>query len=579
MMAILLIGGILLAVFLLPRLIGKGVGAVFDAGQKAVFKKQIAESDDLIDVPLVLTSSATPAAILDALDAIIHPSKEAPGFGSVLYEVSREPMRAVYAIGSKLQPQQLVTELRLSEHDGKTEMVFRVLAAMRTDNIFIYKEALLRLREQVRYVAESGNDEAKLAEGAHIYRALEPEVAQRQTTIFRAGSIALIVAVLWLAIGVEVRLLPVWLMLAAGGGTLVYLGRKPVAKREREASAEAASALHPDLAQDPILQPAAAAIEVAEPAAVTVPVAESAAAAVVEPLAAAAAPMTPAAPLTEPGPGLVARFKAMPQQAKLVVAFGTIITVLIVVIVVIVGSGNSRDSYAEQSDVYAEEEYRYEGDEVPYEGDDVAIEVDSDALSPDTHARTEDDLFSSAPSDGSMEFADVVYAGGGDGEDDVVSLEFTLVSRSPAEWYIVYVPIDLGYYIDDNEVSMTQFFDAINSRADARGMIVFNSNAVYELHIYTQGQKASASTPEKDQVTIVPEYLEFGSEIDETAMEWSDYLDAYIASIEQGFKDAGLNAIVELVPYTGTEIVIQEPEAGMAVPVGTTVNITIPVAD
>lgn len=550
MLAALIIGGIVFAVFLLPRIFAKGAGAVLGAGQKTIFKKQIAESDDLIDVPLVLTSSATPKTILDALEAIIHPSKEPPGYAAVLYQVSREPMRAVYAIGSKLQPQQLVTELRLSEHDGKTEMVFRVLTAMRTENIFICKEALLRLREQVKYVAECGADETKLAEGARIYRAAEPELAKRQTAMVRAGSIMSIVAVLWLGGGVQIRLLPIWLMLVAASGALIYIGRKPIAKAERESSAAAEQVLHPDPAQVPPHQPAAAASVVAEPAA----------AAIGEP---SVAPTAPDSPTTTPGSGLLKRFSALPQQAKLVVVLATVVTVLIFA-VVLVGSGNSKHSYANQGDAYS---------------DDAGIEVDPDALSPDTHARMESDLYYSAPTDGSIEFSDVVYASGEDQGDGTIYLEFTLVSRNPAEWYITVLPTDVGYYIDYEEVSMSEYLGAINGTGDAKGMVVFDDKEVYELHVFTRGQKASASTPEKDQVTIVPDFRDFGSEIDETNMEWSDVLDAYIASIEQGFEEAGLVGVVELEQYTGTEKERQEPAAGSAVPVGTKVYITIPVAD
>ncbi len=572
------------AVIILPRilgrLIGKGVGAAFDAGQKAVFKKQIAESDDLIDVPLVLTSSASPEAIMAALDAIIHPSKEPPKFAEILYETSHEPMRVVYAFGSKLQPQQLVTELRLSEHDGKTEIVFRVLTAVRTDNIFICKEVLLRLREQVQYVAECGDDSAKLTEGAHIYRALEPEVAKRTNAIFRVGAVLSAAAVFWLGAGIQIRLLPVWFLLAAVAGVLVYIGRKPVAKLERESSAAAAKVLHPEMAAPP-----APAVTLAPPApdvpdvAVAVP---AAAAPALQPMAPATAAVSvePAAPLDAIKAAVqraVSWFMALPKQTKIAAAIGAgavmFVTVMVFVIVVVgvLGLGSFRSSYAGTSTP---------AEDLTLEPGDIGVEVDPYALSPDTHARMEDDLFYSAPSDGSMEFSDVVYAGGGDGEDDVVSLEFTLVSRSPAEWYIMYVPIDTGWYIDYNEVSMSQFFDAINGASDVKGMIVYDNEAVYELHIFTQGQKASASTPEKDQVTIVPDFREFSlSAAEAESMEWGDALDAYVACVEKGFADAGLVAVVELVPYGGTKVEAQDPEAGMAVPVGTKVYLTIEIAD
>jgi len=538
------------------RLIGKGVGAVMNAGQKAVFKKQISESDDLIDVPLVLTSAAAPGDILAALDAIIHPSKEPPSFGAILYEVSREPMRVVYGFGSRLQPQQLVTELRLSERDGTTEIVFRVLAAMRTDNVFICKAVLLRLREQVQYVAECGDDPAKLAEGARIYRALEPEVAKRTNAIFRAGAILSAAAVIWLSAGIKIELLPVWLLLAAAAGTLVYVGRKPVAKRQRESSAEAARVLHPGLAQDAAPQAAASSSDVA----------------VVEPPVAAA----PAAPDTpsSPAPGIVARFSAMPQQAKLIVVGSTVVALLVLIIVVLLGTGTSRNSYVDQSDVYSEEDYSYEGDE-------VAVEPDPVAVSADTQALTEDDLFSSAPSDGSMESAEVVYGGGGDwyGGIDVL-LDFTIVSREPAEWYMAGLPTDVGCYVDYKQVSFFNFHKATYESDDHRGMIVFNNEGLYELHVFTQGQKISARAPDKNQVTVVPEFME----LDLPYAEWEELtpdsaMEAFDSAVEQAFADVGLIAVIQRVPVTDGSEPTQSPRSGSTVPVGTKVYITIPTTD
>lgn len=556
MMVILIIGGIMFAVFLLPRIIAKGMGTAIDAGQKAVFKKQIAESDDLIDVPLVLTSSATPAVILDALDAIIRPSKEPPGFESLLYQVSREPMRAVYAIGNKVQPQQLVTELRLSEQGGKTEMVFRVLAAMRTENIFIYKGALIRLREQVQYVAECGTDQAKLAEGVYMYRSAEADEPKWSTALGRLGGALVVGAVIWLAVGVQIRLLPVLFLLFAAGGALIYLSNKSVSKRRRESSAAAARVLHPGLAQDAAPQAAAAASE----------------AAAVEP-AVAAAPATPGAPSSS-GPGLVARFNAMPQQAKLVVVGGTVVTVLLLVIVVPLSTGNSRNSYADQSDVYVEEGYSYEGDEVAVEPDPVADSAYAQAL-------TEDDLFSSAPSDGSMEFAEVVYGGvvewyGG----SEALIDFTIVSRSPEEWYTAGLPTDVGCYVDYKQVSFSNYSTAMSESDDRRGMIVFNNQGLYELHVLTQGQKVSARTPDKNQVVIVPEYMQ----LDLPYAEWADLgqdsaMEAHDSAVEQAFADVGLIAVIRRVPATDDSEPTQDPMAGSTVPVGTKVYITIPSSD
>lgn len=531
---------------LVKRLIGKGVGVAVEAGRKAIFKEQIAESHDLVNVPLVLTSSATPAEILAALDATIHPSKTPPsGFDSILYEAEREPMRVAYNIGNKKQPHWLAVEIQLSECDGSTQINFRVLHALRQDGVFVYKEALKRLREQVQYVAASAGDSAKVAEGVQIYRAADPTATQQRTTTTRVGAVLAAGALFWAAVGIEGELIPVWFLLAGVAGYVLYIGRKPVAKQQIEGSAAA----------EPVIaaQPAVASVIAKEPEPVVEveePSAEEFLAADNEDLAdSITSPLNP--------------------KVFMRVAVASVAALVIIIVIAGMGSKPAREVSAAVPQENA----------VASTAGDAEPEVNPNTLSPDYHAATEDDMLWSAPEDGSVEFADVVYFGAGEDNYNIV-LEYTIVSRKPAEWYIASFHVDLGYYIDDVAVTDSEFIQAIEGAEQTKGLIVFDKEALYELHIFTKGQSALTDLRMQDQMVTVPDYKDFNlTEEQWNTMEWADALSAYISTIEHGFAHAGLVGDLELQLYTGVEESSQEPAAGTKVPAGTRVHIVMPVAD
>lgn len=271
------------------------------------------------------------------------------------------------------------------------------------------------------------------------------------------------------------------------------------------------------------------------------------------------APMEPRGPLSSK------------NLARGLVVVGAVVMLLVVGTAVVSGISRAVDGASAAGQ-------RVEAEDVIEPDADGAPSADTDPISPDYHARMESDLFGSAPADGSMEFADVIYAGGM--IDSMLSLEFYLVSRDPAEWYQIVVPDDVGYYIDYEPVSGEDSIMALDHTSDAyraRGMAVFNDTAVYELHVFTQGQKASASTPEKDQVTVVPDYQTLDLPYGEwESLEPAEWFEAHDAAVEAAFREAGLVAEITWTSFESEDDeAFQEPPAGSAVPVGTTVYITI----
>jgi len=203
-------------------------------------------------------------------------------------------------------------------------------------------------------------------------------------------------------------------------------------------------------------------------------------------------------------------------------------------------------------------------------------DVDPFTLSPDIHQRYIEDLFPSAPADGSVELLDVVYLGS-DTDDFSINSSLTIVGRTPAEWYALEIPLDLGYYIDGSHVTVSEFLKAANAEEHVKGMIVFDQEMVYELHVFTRGQSAADDARLAGGRVSVPDYATFDITAEEwETLDWADAMTAYIGAVEEGFAHAGLVGNVELVYYTGTEQPAQDPPAGSSVPAGTIVRITIP---
>lgn len=271
-----------------------------------------------------------------------------------------------------------------------------------------------------------------------------------------------------------------------------------------------------------------------------------------------------AAPAAAVIPNRTAAAGLSPSNRRMLLIGGAVVAVLVVGVVISSVVSNSAGS--------GEEDYETTADR-PLD------EVDPYTLSPDSHARTEADLLPSAPADGSAELLDVVFMGGSSDDFDL-SVELTIVGRTPAEWYTLLIPLDLGYYVDGDVVTEPEFLQAINGAERAEGMIVFDQAKVYEVHVFTQGQTANDDPRLAGGKIRVPDHQDFDITAEQwDTLEWADAMTAYIGAIEKGFADAGLVGDVELVYYTGTEQRAQDPAAGSSVPAGTTVHVTMPVSD
>lgn len=293
--------------------------------------------------------------------------------------------------------------------------------------------------------------------------------AVRMSALNWVGAGLFMVCVVWIGVGVRLTMLPVWLGLVVASGALFYAGSR--------SSKGAASAPRPPVPHSQ--KSVASAGEQAFPA-------EAITDAVLEP-----SPEDFEAP-TDLASGVPSARVTSPRFVARGVA-----VVAALVIVGIVGAGFlsqvRRPQVAVEADSEPSAELVSDPADEPY--DPLAGAMSVDVLTGDTKARSEIELFNSAPSDGSMEFVDVVYADGGQ-KMGYIYLEFALVSRDPGEWYITVFDEGAGFYIDHEPVEPSEFYSAIDSAVNgefARGMIVFDNEGVYELHVFTQGQKAAAS--------------------------------------------------------------------------------------
>ena len=124
-----------------------------------------------------------------------------------------------------------------------------------------------------------------------------------------------------------------------------------------------------------------------------------------------------------------------------------VMAVAALVIVGIVGAGFlsqiRKSEVAVEADREPSAQQASDSADEPY--DPLAGAMSVDALTGDTKARSELELFGSAPADGSTEFADVVFSSGGQ-KMGYIYLEFALVSRDPGEWYVATFDEGAGFY-------------------------------------------------------------------------------------------------------------------------------------
>lgn len=368
--------------------------------------------------------------------------------------------------------------------------------------------------------------------------------AMRMNALNWVGAGLVAVAVIWIGgPGVRLTMLPVWLGLLAAGGALFYTGsrsskgaasapRTPVQHAQKPAAVSDAPAFFEEEVVEPAEEPSPEEFE---------------------------------APVTADAGMLSARAGSSKLMTRGVVVVSALVIVAIVGGALVSGISKQIDK-ADRT--RAAEERRADAAAKPPDEESEWDLTNYGAL------RTVD-LCDRAPASGDMQFRDIVYTGAGEyfGGDRVL-LGFMLVGPEGDEEYLADLSTDIGWYVDYEQVS---FDDFQQGSYGASGMIVFDNEGVYELHVFTQAQKASAGTPEKDQVTVVPDYQTLDLPHGEwESLEFGEWFEAHDAAVEAAFREAGLVAVVQWEsPESGDDEPVQEPSAGSVVPVGTTVNITI----
>jgi len=176
--AIVGIGGLIIAGMIalgvIKGVMSRGIDKVVDAGMRTVEKTTIAGLEEAIAVPYVLKSPASVAEIMEALDEVVFSQKAKPGFTLVVYESARAADRIEYSLGNQIYPQQLVVEVRFSERDGMTQVVFKCLHVTERNGMHIGAGTLMALRESVAYAVAAAGDPVKIAEGKRLYGVPEP---------------------------------------------------------------------------------------------------------------------------------------------------------------------------------------------------------------------------------------------------------------------------------------------------------------------------------------------------------------------------------------------------------------------
>ena len=233
-LVVLAVGGIIafiVVIGVLNSVLKRGLGKLFDFGVKTVNAKKNAEIDQVVAVPLVMTSSATRDEIVVALDTILAPKKAVPWLGAVLFETDRTADKITYALGNKLYPQGLVFEVRFGERDGKTQVVYKCLNLTERNGTRMFADPMMRLRDVVRYAVEGAGDPDKIAEGVKLYGPPEPgspaALRLRNAKVMTWTGLAVFFFALFrLGQGVYTSELPLWLFVLALGGGCMFLATK-----------------------------------------------------------------------------------------------------------------------------------------------------------------------------------------------------------------------------------------------------------------------------------------------------------------------------------------------------------------
>jgi len=467
-LAVLAIGGIVLFIVglsVLKAVMSRGLDKVFDFGMKTVNKERNEKIAQVVAVPLVLKSAASLAEIMAALDAIVNAKTGPPGLGAVLYETARTDEKITYAMGNQFYPQQFVAEVRVGERDGMTQVVFKVLHLPEKNGMYAAAYPMMRLREAVQFAVEASGDPEKLAEGVRLYGPPEPgsprALANRKKQILVwTGTALLAVVLLKFAAGVYVRELPLWFVVGAAGGGLIWLAAR--------------------MEQSPLSRQAGD----------TVPSGIDALAAEGQPANASPSPLA----------GALAKASGLNGKTKVLLIVAVVVVVFFVGGTMVTNSVRAaRDrqlegNYAQQeADGIAQAEADAQAEQAAFEAEGDSSDGSADEnTTPNGHRRWMQlpDILGLAPEDGSSWRAMVTYTSSGvDG--DTFGLEVDDISLGGSDPdYIhdvdLYVEDFESCYVDDQLVSAEQFLEFVQSGSDTLGSIEFTQDKIVKANAYSQ---------------------------------------------------------------------------------------------
>lgn len=474
--------------------------------QKVVHRTKFERGKHLLE-GMTIDSAASSDRLLKELQTRVAVSDPPTGLAQRLYTVGRKGNRIEYVYGNKFGDV-FRGRVVILEHGERSVGIFKVVQWHEQKGIIVAQDWMNTLFEQIRAVVVAVDPAASFAEGIADARlkqaatapvlksgeatldvpaapaaAAEPTEAitpteappghsvhvpapiaapTKQMNTWSYIGMALIAAclvLLW-TVGVPADLIPVWLLVLGAGGVIVYFstrapraggvpaGRTQSSRSESpQAPAESASVLE---ASAPVQEPTPEEFELAA-----------------EELSVAAthAEDTAALPATPPS-------KLVPR---------IIIAVAALVILGIVGVGFlSQIREGQRTGAVEERQQDQTAEPVGTEGapTDSSTEFDFDP----------DQLLGYAGEGGVPQYVDIAYAGGSEWYGGDVLLNFVATGLDGAPEFLIELPNSTPCFIDSRRVAFTEYWQS----ASGPGMIVFDREAVRELHVFTQGQSASA---------------------------------------------------------------------------------------
>lgn len=485
--------------------------------QKVLYRKKFEQGKHLLE-GMTIEAAASSERLLRELQTRVAVSDPPTGLANQLYTAGRQGNRIEYVYGNKFGDS-FRARVVILEHGERSLGIFRVVRWHEHDGIIVAQDWMKTLFEQIRAVVlavdpaarfTEGIDDARLKTAAASDAAAEPEdtpaatlsepamsaepgnavapaeapavatmpaiqapapiaaPTKQKNTWSYVGMALMAAAVLWIGtVGVPDGLMPVWILIGGSGGAMFYFST-----RAPRAGAAPTGPVQPSASQ-PLQSPDESASALDVPAPVEEPSPEDFELAAEELSPAAGRADTAAAAHATPSSKLVPRI---------------VMAVAALVIVVIVGGAlvNGISKAIARADRQRAAAERQEA---------AAVEPDAEQEgstdSADYGGRTLEDLLGHAGEDGEPVYLEVNYPGGGEWYGGDVLLNFAIVGE--AGEYMVSLPNSTPCFIDSKRVSFSEYYKATYESADRRGMIVCDIDGVRELHVFTQGQAASAS--------------------------------------------------------------------------------------